>query len=249
MPQTATAPTSQPMDKTAAPAQILVVEDERDIAALIAYHLTREGYRVRTAAGGPEALDAVSHERPDLIVLDIMLPGFTGYDVLKELRARPEGADIPVVVLTARREEIDRIKGFELGADDYVTKPFSPQELVLRVSAVLRRAQSPALGRTTRTLRGGPVTVDVNAMRAEVEGEPIDLTATEYKLLVALLERRGRVQSRKQLLDIVWNVHVDIETRTVDMHVQRLRAKLGEAAPWIETVRGFGYRFKVREER
>jgi len=249
MPQTATAPTFQPMDKTAAPAQILVVEDERDIAALVAYHLTREGYRVRTAGGGPEALDAVSHERPDLIVLDIMLPGFTGYDVLKELRARPEGADIPVVVLTARREEMDRIKGFELGADDYVTKPFSPQELVLRVSAVLRRAQSPALGRTTRTLRGGPVTVDVNAMRAEVEGEPIDLTATEYKLLVALLERRGRVQSRKQLLEGVWNVHVDIETRTVDMHVQRLRAKLGAGGSWIETVRGFGYRFRAREER
>jgi two-component system phosphate regulon response regulator PhoB len=236
------------MDNTSAPAQILVVEDERDIAALVAYHLTREGYRVRTAGGGPEALDAVSHERPDLIVLDIMLPGFTGYEVLKELRARPEGADIPVVVLTARREEMDRIKGFELGADDYVTKPFSPHELVLRVSAVLRRAQSPALGRTARTLRGGPVTVDVNAMRAEVDGEPIDLTATEYKLLVALLERRGRVQSRKQLLETVWNVHVDIETRTVDMHVQRLRAKLLHASDWIETVRGFGYRFRARPE-
>jgi two-component system phosphate regulon response regulator PhoB len=246
MPQTATASTAQPMDTTAAPAQILVVEDERDIAALVAYHLTREGYRVRTACGGPEALEAVSHERPDLIVLDIMLPGFTGYDVLKELRARPDAADIPVVVLTARREEMDRIKGFELGADDYVTKPFSPQELVLRVSAVLRRAQSPALGRTTRTLRGGPVTVDLNALRVEVDGEPVDLTATEYKLLVALLERRGRVQSRKQLLETVWNVHVDIETRTVDMHVQRLRTKLGEASTWIETVRGFGYRFRPR---
>ena len=248
MPHTATAPTAQPMDTTAAPAQILVVEDERDIAALVAYHLTREGYRVRTAGGGPEALEAVAHERPDLIVLDIMLPGFTGYDVLKELRARPDAADIPVVVLTARCEEMDRIKGFELGADDYVTKPFSPQELLLRVSAVLRRAQSPALGRTTRTLRGGPVTIDVNALRVEVDGEPVDLTATEYKLLVALLERRGRVQSRKQLLETAWNVHVDIETRTVDMHVQRLRAKLGEASAWIETVRGFGYRFRSRPE-
>ncbi len=248
MPETAQAPTPHAADKSAAPAQILVVEDERDIAALVAYHLTKEGYRVRTAGGGPEALDAVSHERPDLIVLDIMLPGFTGYDVLKELRARPDGADIPVVVLTARREEMDRIKGFELGADDYVTKPFSPQELVLRVSAVLRRAQSPALGRTTRTLRGGPVTVDVNAMRVDVDGEPVDLTATEYKLLVALLERRGRVQSRKQLLETVWNVYVDIETRTVDMHVQRLRAKLGVASRWIETVRGFGYRFRTRDE-
>ncbi|MEN8375758.1 MAG: response regulator transcription factor [Gemmatimonadota bacterium] len=236
-----------PAAKAATPAQVLVVEDERDIAALVAYHLTREGYQVRTAGGGPEALEAVSHERPDLIVLDIMLPGFTGYDVLKELRARADSADIPVVVLTARRDEMDRIKGFELGADDYVTKPFSPQELVLRVSAVLRRAQSPALGRNARTLRGGPISVDVNAMRAEVDGEPVDLTPTEYKLLVALLERRGRVQSRKHLLESVWKVHVDIETRTVDMHVQRLRSKLGSGADWIETVRGFGYRFKARE--
>jgi two-component system phosphate regulon response regulator PhoB len=226
------------------PAQILVVEDERDIAALVAYHLTREGYRVRTAAGGREALEATQHERPDLVVLDLMLPGLSGQEVLAELKGRPETADVPVVVLTARREEADRIRGLELGADDYVTKPFSPQELVLRVGAVLRRAQSPPVAGAGRILRAGPVTVDLSALRVTVSGRSVDLTPTEYRLLVALLERRGRVQSRDQLLEAAWDIHVRIETRTVDMHVQRLRAKLGSAASWIETVRGFGYRFR-----
>jgi len=232
----------------ASPARILVVEDERDIAALVAYHLTKEGYRVRTAEGGPEALEAAASERPDLLVLDLMLPGFSGYDILQEIRRRPDLADVPVVVLTARREEADRIKGLELGADDYLTKPFSPRELVLRVAAVLRRVQSPAVAGSGRVLRGGPVTVDLNAMSASVNGEPLDLTPTEYRLLVTLLERRGRVQSRQQLLEMAWDIHARIETRTVDMHVQRLRSKLGDAGNYIETVRGFGYRFKPREE-
>ena len=232
----------------ASPARILVVEDERDIAALVAYHLTKEGYRVRTAEGGPEALEAAASERPDLLVLDLMLPGFSGYDILQEIRRRPDLADVPVVVLTARREEADRIKGLELGADDYLTKPFSPRELVLRVAAVLRRVQSPAVAGSGRVLRGGPVTVDLNAMSASVNGEPLDLTPTEYRLLVTLLERRGRVQSRQQLLEMACDIHARIETRTVDMHVQRLRSKLGDAGNYIETVRGFGYRFKPREE-
>ncbi|HEU5210894.1 MAG TPA: response regulator transcription factor [Longimicrobiales bacterium] len=232
----------------ASPARILVVEDERDIAALVAYHLTKEGYRVRTAEGGAEALEAAASERPDLLVLDLMLPGFSGYDVLQEIRRRPELADVPVVVLTARRDEADRVKGLELGADDYVTKPFSPRELVLRVGAVLRRVQSPAVTGTGRVLRGGPVTVDLNAMTAFVNDEPLDLTPTEYRLLTTLLERRGRVQSRQQLLEMAWDIHARIETRTVDMHVQRLRTKLGDAGSWIETVRGFGYRFRQREE-
>ncbi len=232
----------------AAPARVLVVEDERDIAALIAYHLTKEGYRVRTAGGGTEALEAMSQERPDLVVLDIMLPGFSGLDILAEIRKRPEVSDVPVVMLTARREEVDRIRGLELGADDYVTKPFSPQELVLRVGAVLRRAQSPPIAGSSRILRGGPITVDLNAMRVQIDGQDVQLTPTEYRLLVALLERRGRVQTRQQLLTAAWDIHVRIETRTVDMHVQRLRAKLGRAGRWIETVRGFGYRFKGREE-
>ena len=230
-----------------APPRILVVEDERDIAALVAYHLTKEGYRVRTAEGGVEALEGVNAERPDLVLLDLMLPGFSGYEVLTELRRRPELAEIPVIVLTARRDEADRVKGLELGADDYVTKPFSPRELVLRVSAVLRRAQAPPVAGATRMLRGGGIIIDLNALTVTVEGSAIELTPTEYKLLVTLLERRGRVQSRQQLLELAWDIHARIETRTVDMHVQRLRTKLGRAGDWIETVRGFGYRFKARE--
>ncbi|MGH7503662.1 MAG: response regulator [Longimicrobiales bacterium] len=230
-----------------AAAQILVVEDERDISALVAYHLTKEGYRVRTAGGGLEALEAAQGERPDLILLDLMLPGYSGYDVLAELRRRPELSDVPVVVLTARRDEADRVKGLELGADDYVTKPFSPRELVLRVGAVLRRARSPAVAGAGRLLRGGPLSVDLNAMRVTVAGVTIDLTPTEYRLLVTLMERRGRVQSRQQLLENAWDIHARIETRTVDMHVQRLRTKLGVAGRQIETVRGFGYRFRARD--
>jgi two-component system phosphate regulon response regulator PhoB len=230
-------------------AQVLVVEDERDIAALVAYHLTKEGYSVRTAASGSDALQAVAAQRPDLVVLDLMLPEWSGYDILKEMRRRPELADVPVVVLTARREEADRIKGLELGADDYVTKPFSPQELVLRIGAVLRRVQAPSVAGSGRVLRGGPVVVDLSAMQVGVDGDAVDLTPTEFRLLVALLERRGRVQSRKQLLQAAWDIHVDIETRTVDMHVQRLRTKLGVAGSYIETVRGFGYRFRGEGER
>ncbi len=229
------------------PARILVVEDERDIAALVAYHLTKEGYRVRTAEGGHEALAAAAAERPDLMVLDLMLPGYSGYDVLADLRRQPSLRDVPVIILTARREEADRVKGLELGADDYLTKPFSPRELVLRVGAVLRRAQSPAVAGATRMLRGGDVFVDLNALTVTVAGQPADLTPTEYRLLVALLERRGRVQSREQLLRSAWDVDARIETRTVDMHVQRLRSKLGPAGDNIETVRGFGYRFRNKE--
>jgi two-component system, OmpR family, phosphate regulon response regulator PhoB len=233
--------------KKRTPARILVVEDERDIAALVAYHLTKEGYRVRTAEAGQEALEAARAERPDLMILDLMLPGFSGYEVLSELRRRPDLAEVPVVVLTARRDEADRVKGLELGADDYVTKPFSPRELVLRVSAVLRRAQAPAVAGGGRTLTGGAIVVDLNAMRVVVDGVELDLTPTEYRLLLTLMERRGRVQSRQQLLEHAWDIHARIETRTVDMHVQRLRAKLREHGWMIETVRGFGYRFREND--
>lgn len=229
---------------TTSSAQILVVEDERDIAALVAYHLTREGYRVRTVGSGDDALEAVRHERPDLVVLDLMLPEHSGYEVLEEMKRNVDLGEVPVVVLTARREEADRIKGLELGADDYLTKPFSPQELVLRIAAVLRRVQAPPVAGTARTLRGGPVSVDLSALRVIVGEAELDLTPTEYRLLVALLERKGRVQSRKQLLQSAWDVHVAIETRTVDMHIKRLRSKLGGAGDCIETVRGFGYRFR-----
>ena len=233
--------------KKQAPARILVVEDERDIAALVAFHLTKEGYRVRTAESGQEGLDAMAADRPDLVLLDLMLPGFSGYEVLQEMRRRPDLAEIPVVVLTARRDEADRVMGLELGADDYVTKPFSPRELVLRVTAVLRRAQSPAIAGGGRTLRAGPIVVDLNALRVLVNDTELELTPTEYKLLVTLIERRGRVQTRRQLLEHAWEIHAEIETRTVDMHVQRLRSKLAEHGTLIETVRGFGYRFRARE--
>ncbi len=226
--------------------RILVVEDEPDISALVAYHLARESYRVRTAFDGAEALEAVRRERPDLLVLDLMLPGMSGLDVLRELRGRPEYESLPVILLTARKEEGDRVEGLRLGADDYVAKPFSPQELVLRVQAVLRRVrQHPPSGGGGALLQVGPVVIDTDAARVEVEGRRLDLTPTEHRLLTILLERRGRVQSRRQLLEAVWDTTANITTRTVDMHVQRLRTKLGAAAPWLETVRGFGYRFRT----
>lgn len=231
----------------AGPIKILVVEDERDIAALISYHLTRDGFRVRTVESGSEALESMAAERPDLVLLDLMLPVLSGFDVLAEMRRQPELRDVPIIVLTARREEADRIRGLELGADDYLTKPFSPRELVLRVAAVLRRARAPAVAGSARTLRGGGVVVDTSALSVTANGEPVDLTPTEYRLLISLLERRGRVQSRQQLLEAAWDVHARIETRTVDMHVQRLRTKLGAAGNYVETVRGFGYRFREEE--
>ena len=231
-------------------ASILVVDDEPDISALVAYHLAREAYRVRTASSGPEAIRAAELERPDLIVLDLMLPGMSGLQVLEELRRRPETQEIPVILLTARREEQDRIAGLKLGADDYVAKPFSPQELILRVGAVLRRVQqAPPATKGGKLVRVGPFSVDTGAARAEIDGRALDLTPTEYRLLLTLMERRGRVQSRRQLLEAVWEVTANIATRTVDMHVQRLRNKLGEYAEWIETVRGFGYRFRTDPPR
>jgi two-component system phosphate regulon response regulator PhoB len=229
------------------PVRVLVVEDERDIAALVAYHLTKEGYRVRTAESGNEALEVLTADRPDLVILDLMLPGLSGYEVLAEIRRSTGGAELPVVVLSARRDEADRVKGLELGADDYVTKPFSPRELVLRVGAVLRRSQAPAVAGASRMITSGPIAVDLNAMNVTLDGLYLELTPTEYKLLVTLMERRGRVQSRKQLLETAWEINAQIETRTVDMHVQRLRAKLDPHGDMIETVRGFGYRFRPPE--
>lgn len=226
--------------------RILVVDDEPDITALVAYHLAKAGFRVSTAANGTEALKSAREERPDIVILDLMLPGVSGYDVLSELRKKEETKDVGVILLTARREEVDRIRGLSLGADDYLTKPFSPQELSLRVGGLLRRLASPAVTAGS-TLSAGPVTIDRSAHRAMVHGEELSLTATEYKLLLTLIERRGRVQSRPQLLEIVWEAQPDIQTRTVDMHVQRLRTKLGDAGKLIETVRGFGYRFKSNE--
>ncbi|HEV8195780.1 MAG TPA: response regulator transcription factor [Gemmatimonadales bacterium] len=223
--------------------RILVVDDEPDITALVAYHLARSGYRVSTAGNGQDALKAAREERPDIVVLDLMLPGVSGYEVLRELRQRRETADVGVILLTARREEADRVKGLTLGADDYLTKPFSPQELTLRVAALLRRLAAPAVAAGSALVEG-PLTIDRGAHRVTLHGEEVPLTATEFKLLLTLAERRGRVQTRPQLLETVWEAQPDIQTRTVDMHVQRLRSKLGEVGEMIETIRGFGYRFR-----
>ena len=228
--------------------RVLVVDDEADIVALVAYHLARSGYRVSTASSGTEALEAARRERPALIVLDLMLPGMSGYEVLEELRAGDATRDIAVLMLTARREEPDRIQGLSLGADDYLTKPFSPPELVLRVGAILRRLGAGGATNSEK-LQIGPLAIDCAAHLVHVDGEPVELTPTEFKLLLTLAERRGRVQARAHLLQTVWEAAPDIQTRTVDMHVQRLRAKLGVAGDLIETVRGFGYRIRAPQHR
>ncbi len=224
--------------------KILVVDDEADIVALVAYHLARNGYRVSTAGSGDEALETARREQPSVIVLDLMLPGLSGLEVLERLRADASTRDIAVIMLTARREEQDRIAGLSLGADDYLTKPFSPQELVLRVAAILRRVATSATPAGDRIVLGA-LTIDLGAHEVRVDGEPVELTPTEFKLLLTLAERKGRVQARAHLLQAVWDAAPDIQTRTVDMHVQRLRAKLGEAGELIETVRGFGYRLRA----
>jgi two-component system phosphate regulon response regulator PhoB len=222
--------------------RVLVVDDESDIVALVAYHLAKAGYKVSTASTGADALALARQERPALVVLDLMLPGMSGYEVLTQLRADAGLRETAVLMLTARREEADRIQGLSLGADDYLTKPFSPQELVLRVGAILRRVSSAPSGNDAIAV--GPIQIDRAAHRVTIEGSEIDLTPTEYKLLVTLAERRGRVQARGHLLETVWEAAPDIQTRTVDMHIQRLRTKLGPAGELIETVRGFGYRIR-----
>ncbi|AMW05311.1 response regulator [Gemmatimonas phototrophica] len=228
--------------------RILVVDDEPEIVALVAYHLAKSGYRVSTASSGQDALELARRERPALVVLDLMLPGMSGFDVLEQLRLDESTRDIAVIMLTARREEPDRIRGLSLGADDYLTKPFSPAELVLRVAAILRRTGSPVPAGAD-ALVIGPLHIDRAAMSVNVGGQAVDLTPTEFKLLLTLAERRGRVQGRGHLLETVWEAAPDIQTRTVDMHVQRLRTKLGTAGDLIETVRGFGYRLRSTAPR
>jgi len=222
--------------------RILVVDDEPDITALVAYHLAKAGYRVITATNGKDALQTAREERPDLVVLDLMLPDVSGYDVLAELRRRDETREIGILLLTARHKEVDRVRGLTLGADDYLLKPFSPPELVLR----LRRLRAPAVAAGGR-LSAGPILLDRTAHRVTVNGTEVELTATEFKLLRTLIEREGRVQSRAQLLEEVWRAQPDVRTRTVDMHLQRLRRKLGSVGRWIETVRGAGYCFRRAE--
>jgi two-component system phosphate regulon response regulator PhoB len=229
--------------------RILVVDDEPDIVALVAYHLAKSGYRVSTAANGADALAMARHDRPALLVLDLMLPGMSGFDVLEQIRADDAMRDTAVLMLTARKDEPDRIRGLSLGADDYLIKPFSPQELVLRVGAILRRVSAAGATGGTDVVQLGALRIDREAHRVTVDDVEIELTPTEFKLLLTLAERRGRVQARGHLLETVWEAAPDIQTRTVDMHIQRLRSKLGPAGEMIETVRGFGYRLKAGQPR
>ncbi len=221
--------------------RILVVEDESDLAELVAFNLKQAGHAVTTAGTGATALAEIRRQRPDLVVLDVMLPDITGLEVCRRLRRDPDTIRLPVVMLTAKGEEVDRVVGFEVGADDYVTKPFSPRELLLRIDAILRRVgQVDSDG--PQAIMVGDMMIDVPAHRVEVGGEEIPLTALEFRLLLDLAKRRGRVQSRGALLERVWGYAPGIETRTVDTHVKRLREKLGTAARYVKTVRGVGYR-------
>jgi two-component system phosphate regulon response regulator PhoB len=220
---------------------VLLVDDERDLLSVLEFNLRAAGFETSTAATGEEALAALRRRPPDLLVLDLMLPDVSGTEICRQVKSDPRTKHIPVVMLTAKGDEVDRVVGFELGADDYVTKPFSVRELVLRLKAVLRRAPG---GREAEGARDslGPIRLDHDAHRAFVDGGEIQLTALEFRLLSTFMARAGRVQTREQLLEDVWEMSPDIETRTVDTHVKRLREKLGSGRELLETVRGVGYR-------
>jgi two-component system phosphate regulon response regulator PhoB len=221
--------------------RILVCDDEPDILDLVRLSLSEAGFAVETASCGQEAIDKLRRAAPDLAVLDLMLPDMSGTEVCRFVRTRPELADVLVLMLTAKGEEVDRIVGFELGADDYVTKPFSPRELVLRVRALLRRRAGA--GGERNLLERDAVSVDLDRHRCFVEGEEIVLTAKEFQLLATLMRRPGRVLTRERLLDEIWGSDVTVTMRTIDTHLKRLREKLGKGGDLIETVRGVGYRF------
>ena len=221
---------------------ILIIEDESDLAELVAFNLEKEGYRSLIAQDGPSGLEAARNNSPDLILLDIMLPGMSGMDICKVLKGKEKTARIPVIMMTAKGEEIDRVVGFEVGADDYVIKPFSPRELLLRIKAVLRRYGS--VETTNKIINVGPISIDTDRHIVAVYGNGIILTTTEFKLLYNLAERLGRVQSRDRLLKDVWGINHMGDTRTVDTHITRLRTKLGESGDMIKTIRGFGYKME-----
>lgn len=219
--------------------RILVVDDEVDVTELLSYHLRQRGFLVRSINDPRQALETARQFQPELIVLDIMMPDLNGLQVCRLVRADASLKSVPIIFLSAKTEEGDRIEGFESGADDYVSKPFSPKELMLRVSAVLKRIGDID---EPKVLEVNGIRMDVAHHRAEVGGVGLELTATEFRLLKLLLEERGKVQTRETLLQKVWNYENDIETRTVDTHMRRLREKLGDEASWLETVRGVGYR-------
>lgn len=227
------------------PAQvrILVVDDEPDILNLLEYNLKRAGFQAILAKDGPEAIEAAKVHRPDLVLLDIMLPDMEGTEVLRRLKALESTSLIPVIMLTAKGEEVDKIVGFELGAEDYITKPFSPRELILRVKAVLKRS-SERPEPQDKTVSYNELSVDLSRHKVTVAGKPIELSSTEFRLLTELMQAKGRVLTRDTLLDRAWGRDCFVIPRTVDTHVRRLRSKLGAAGEYIETVRGAGYRFK-----
>jgi two-component system phosphate regulon response regulator PhoB len=221
--------------------RILVVDDETDVTELLDYKFRQAGYAVRALNDPLRAIGLARDFRPDLIILDMMMPELTGVQLLRMIRSDALLSDTPVIFLTAKGETADKVRGLESGADDYVTKPFDARELLLRAQALLRRAKSAAASPSTR-LAAGALLLDIERHEVTAQGKPIELTATEFKLLRLLLERKGRVQSREELLSDVWNYSPDLETRTVDTHVRRLREKLGPGGDCIETVRGVGYR-------
>lgn len=223
--------------------KILIVDDEADILTLLEYNLEKAGFKVISANDGPDAVEITKREKPDIIILDIMLPSMEGTEVCKILKSRDATRHIPIIMLTAKGEEVDRIVGFELGADDYITKPFSPRELILRVKAVLKRGHKLEV----KIINAGPVTIDIERSLATADGKALRLTAIEFKLLLELAKSDGRVLRRDTLLDRVWGTEVYITDRTVDTHIRRLREKLGKTSKYIETVRGFGYKFREDE--
>ena len=223
---------------------VLVIEDEADVLELVRYHLGKAGFRVLVARDGAAGLAKARSDKPDAVVLDLMMPGICGEDVCRELKSSEDTASIPVIMLTAKAQPEERVAGLELGADDYVTKPFSPRELVLRVEGVLRRLRTPALG---EKLVLGPFELDRGSFEVRLEGEKLDLTAIEFKLIAALMDKRGAPISRADLLRDVWGYRNPIDSRTVDTHMRRLRAKLGPYADCLQTLRGEGYRFVTGE--
>lgn len=227
--------------------RVLIVDDEPDVVELVSYHLRSHGYLVDGISDPNQIMGAARRFGPDLVILDIMMPDLNGHQICRMLRADPKLRSVPIIFLSAKTEEADRVYGLELGADDYVCKPFSTKELVLRVQSIFRRAGEGAGESEALVLRVGEIELDVDRHRVTVGGEAVELTATEFKLLRVLMERKGRVQARDHLLLNVWNYDAEIETRTVDTHIRRLREKLGNEASLIETVRGVGYRMVDRK--
>jgi len=226
--------------------RVLIVEDEKNIAKLIRYNLEKAEYDCTTARTGEDAVYLSGKHGFDIVILDIMLPGIDGFEVCRKIKQDPRSKDIPIIMLTAKGEAVDRIVGLELGADDYMVKPFSPRELILRIKAILKRGKAQPLKKETIT--AGDISVNIPKHKVYVKGREIELTRMEFKLLTTLMERGGRVQDRDKLLNDVWNIDTMINTRTIDTHIKKLREKLGKAGDMIETVRGMGYRLKGDDE-